>query len=73
MCSMSLTLEVRLRSKFGNDALLHLFRREAVVHPQDADDGNVDVGEDIDGHGDDGGPAQNGDQDSHHDKGIRAA
>ena len=30
-------------------------------------------GKDIDGHGDDGGAAQDGDQDGHHHEGIRAA
>ena len=57
----------------GDDALLHLLRRQARVHPQDADDGDVDVGEDVDRHGDDGRAAEDGDEDGHHDEGIGAA
>ncbi len=56
-----------------DDALLHLVGRQARIHPEDADDGNVDIREDIDGHGDDGSAAQDGDQDSHHDEGVGAA
>ncbi len=73
MCSMSLTFEVRLRSKLVTTRFSISSGRQAGVRPQDAHDGNVDVGEDVDGHGDDGGAAQDGDQDRHHDKGIRAA
>ncbi len=57
----------------GDDALFHLLRRQAVVRPQHADDGDIDVGEDVDRHGDDGGHAQDGDQNRHHHERIRAA
>ena len=57
----------------GDDALLHFVGREAAVLPEDADDGDVDIGENIDRHGDDGGSAQDGDEDRHDDEGIGAA
>ena len=56
----------------GDDALFHLFGRQAVVVPDDADDRDIDVRKDIDRHRDDGGDAQNGDQQRHDDEGIGA-
>ena len=67
---MSFTVVVMARSKDGDHALFHLFRGEAVVVPDDADHGDIDIGKDIDRHGDDGGNAKNGDQKRHHDEGI---
>ena len=58
--------------KIRDDALLHLLRRQAVVRPHHAHDGNVDVRENVDGHGDDGGRAEDGDQNRHHHERIRA-
>ena len=58
--------------KLRDDALLHLLRRKAAVLPQNAHDGNVDVGEDVHRHGDDGRHAQDGDQNRHHDEGVGA-
>jgi hypothetical protein len=56
----------------GDDALFHLFGRKAGVAPyHDADHRDIDVGKDIDRHGQDGGHAQNGNQERDHDKGIR--
>jgi hypothetical protein len=57
----------------GDDALFHLFRRQALVDPKDAHDGNVDVREDVDRHGDDGRPAQDGDEQGHHHECVGAA
>ena len=54
----------------GDDALLHLLRRKAAVTPDDADDRNIDVRENIDRHGDDGAYAQDGDQHCHDDEGV---
>ena len=56
----------------GDNALLHLLRREAVVDPEDRNDRDVDVGEDIDRHGGDGAPAEDGDENSHDDEGVGA-
>src|SRR5579883_2587242 len=57
----------------GHHALFHLFGREAGVHPEHADHGDIDVGEDIHRHGAYGCPAEDGDEDGHHDEGVRAA
>ncbi len=57
----------------GDDALFHFFGRQSGINPQDADDRDIDIGKDIHRHSDDGRPAQDGDQDRHDDKGIRAA
>ena len=46
----------------GDDALFHLLGREAAVGPDDADDRNIDIGEDIHRHGDDRAAAEDGDQ-----------
>ena len=54
-------------------ALFHLFRGEAVVVPDDADYGDVDIRKDIDRHRNDGGNAKNGDEQGHHDEGIGAS
>jgi hypothetical protein len=55
----------------GHHALFHLFGREAVVAPDYADHRDIDIGKDIDRHGNDGGHAENGNQERDHDKGIR--
>ena len=73
MCSMSLTLEVRLRSKPVTTRFSISSGERPLIDPEHADDRDVDVGEDIHRHGDDGGAAEDGDQDSHHDEGIGAA
>ena len=73
MCSMSLTFEVRLRSKFVTNALLHLFRREPVVRQRTLTTGMSMYGKISTGMVDDRGSAQDGDQNSHDDEGIRAA
>ena len=54
----------------GHDALFHLFGRQAVVAPDNADHGDIDIGEYIDRHGDDGGHAENGNQERDHYEGI---
>ncbi len=56
----------------GDDPALHFLRRQAVVLPDDADDREVDVGKDVDRHRRDRETAQDGDQQSHDDEGIRA-
>ena len=48
MCSMSLTVMVMPRSELVDDAVGHLAGRKAGVVPYHADDGDVDVGEDVD-------------------------
>ena len=73
MCSMSLTVVVMDALEDGDDALFHLFGRQAAVAPHDADHGDIDVGEDIHRHGDDGGGAQDGDQHGHDHEGIGTA
>ncbi len=55
----------------GNDALLHLFRRKAGVVPDDADDGDVDVGENINGHFRNGHEADQENQQCSHQEGVR--
>ena len=73
MCSMSLTFEVRLRSKPVTTRFsISSGDRPGYTHST-LTIGNVDIGEDIDRHGDDGGAAQDGDEDRHHDEGVRAA
>ena len=62
MCSISLTVVVMDALEEGDDALFHLFGGEAVVVPDNADYGNIDIGEDIDRHRNDGGDAKNGDE-----------
>src|ERR1700722_3266904 len=54
------------------DALFHFLRPKTRVIPEDADDGDVDIGKNIGRHGHDGGSAQDGDQHSHYEKSIRA-
>src|SRR5690348_6455973 len=56
-----------------DDALLHLFWGQAIVRPHDTHDGNVNVRENVDGHGEDCRCAENGDQNRHHHEGVRAA
>ena len=53
------------------DAVLHLFRGEPAVAPDDADHGNVDVREDVRGHGSDGQDPQDGDEEGHDDESVR--
>ena len=57
----------------GHDALFHFFGRKAVVAPDDADHGDIDIGKDIDGHSQDGGHAEDGDEERDDYKGIRAS
>ncbi len=59
--------------KIRNDALFHLLRGKTRVLPEHADDGDVNIGENIHRHGDDGGHAQEGDENGHDHEGIRAA
>ena len=56
----------------GDDPLLHLLGRQAGVVPDDGDDRDVDVREDVRGHPDDGEPAHDRDQHRHHDEGVGA-
>ena len=56
----------------ADDAVRHLLRREAGEVPQHADDGNVDVGKDVDGSADDGQGHQQDDDQGHDHKRIRA-
>jgi hypothetical protein len=72
MCSMSLTVVVRLRSFWRRDPLPHLRRRQAAVVPDDRDHRDVDFREDVgrdlqqdEGRGQD-------DQHRHHDERVGA-
>ena len=47
MCSMPLTVVVSARSKLPVKRCLHLVRREARVLPDDRDDRDVDLREDV--------------------------
>ena len=73
MCSMSLTVVVMERSKMVTMRFSISSGGKAAVAPDDADDRNIDIGEDIDRHGDDGRRAQDGNEQGHDDEGIRAA
>ena len=53
-----MTFEVSAAFEIRDDAALHLFRRQPVVLPDDADDRDVDVGKDVDRHGDDREPPE---------------
>ena len=55
------------------DDLGHLLGRDAAVGPDHADDGDVDLGEDVGGHAEDRQHAQDDDQHRHHDEGIGPA
>ena len=55
-----------------DDAALHLFRRESVVLPDDADDREVDIRKDVDGHRGNRDAAQDGDEQRHDDERVRA-
>ena len=55
------------------DAAVHLLRRNAGVGPEDGNHRDVDVGENILLHRYDGKAAENGNQNRHHDEGVRAA
>src|SRR3989442_1508632 len=57
----------------GDHAALDLVRRESVVIPDDRDDGDVDLGEDVDRGSHDRQHAADGDQQRHHDEGVRPA
>ena len=57
----------------GDHALLHFVGREAGVLEDDADDGDVYIRENIHRHGDDGGAAQDGDEQGHDDESVGAA
>ena len=72
MCSMSLTVVVRPRSVCAGDALPHFLRRQAVVVPDDADDGDIDLGEDIRRHVQQRERRRQDDQHRHHDERVRA-
>ena len=56
----------------GDDTLLHLLGRNAVVVPNDTDDRDIDVGEDIDRHRDDGGHSEKEYGKTHHDERVGA-
>ncbi len=56
----------------GDHAFFHLFGRESGIDPQNAHDRDIDIGKDIDRHGDDGGTAQDGNQNRHDDERIGA-
>ena len=60
-------LEVR------DDAAFHLFRREPVVLPDDAHDRDIDVREDVHGHGRNGDAAQDRNQQGHDDERVGAS
>ena len=70
---MSLTLEVRLRSKSVTTRFSISSGDRPGIDQSTLTIGNVDIREDIDGHGDDGGAAEDGDQNRHDDEGIGAA
>jgi hypothetical protein len=55
----------------GDNALLHLFRGKSVIVPDHADDRDIDIGKDIDRHGNDRRSAQDGDEEGHNDERIR--
>ncbi len=54
-----------------DDAVGHLVRRQAAVVPDDADDRDVDVGEDVSRRAGDGERAHHQDEQSQHHKGVR--
>ena len=56
----------------GDHPLFHLFRREALVVPNHADDRDIDIRKDIHGHSNDGGSAENGDEHSHNHESVGA-
>ena len=56
--------KISLRS--GNDPVAHLLWDETVVVPDDADDGNVDVRENVGWGANDREPSQDQDEDRHH-------
>ena len=56
----------------GDDALLHLLGRQARVVPDDRDDRDVDVREDVGRHPEDGDDAQDDDEHRHHDERVGA-
>src|ERR1019366_640355 len=56
----------------GDQSFFHLLWGQALVGPDDADHRYIDIREDIDGHGDDGRPAEDGDEHGHDDEGIGA-
>src|SRR5439155_1841003 len=56
-----------------NDTCLDLVGGHAEVLPDHADDGDVDLGQDVRGHAVDADGAQDGDQHCHHHKSISAA
>ena len=67
------TDDVRRHRSFEvrDDPALHLLRRQPVVLPDDADDGKIDVGENVHGHRRDRETARDGDEQRHDDEGIR--
>ena len=72
MCSMSFTFEVRLRSKPVTTRFSISSGERPPIDPKNAHDGNIDIRKNIDRHGDDSGPAQDGDQNRHDDEGVGA-
>ncbi len=56
----------------ANDAIAHVFRYEAVVIPDDADNGNVDVREDVGGRANNRKPTHYDDEYRQHDERIRS-
>ena len=59
--------------EIGDDPAFHLLGGEAVVAPDDADDRDVDVGEDVGRHPHDRQRADDQDQERQHDERVRAA
>ena len=55
----------------GNDALFHFLRLQTVVGPDQRDDGNVDIGENIYRRAQKHDRREQKDDECHHDKGVR--
>jgi len=56
----------------GDDAAFHLVWRQTVVGPDDGDDGDIDVGEDVLGSDDSRADAEQKEENRHDDKGVRS-
>jgi hypothetical protein len=56
-----------------NDAIAYILRDETVVVPNDADDGNIDVRENVRWSANDGEPAQDHDEYGDHNKRVGPA
>ena len=70
MCSTSLTSVVTKRSEFEVMRCFHLLRLEAGVVPDQADDRNVDVREDVGGRARDDDRGEQHDDERHHDERV---